>query len=500
MSAGAYAELEGRFRRIAHLEGAAAVLHWDSATMMPSGGAAARAAQLATLGRLSHEMLAEPGLGDLIGAAEARVGALDGWQARNLELMKRRWSRARAVAPKLVEALSHACSACEARWRDARGDNDYAALAPLLSEVVRLTRERAAALADALGLEPYDALLDGYDPGTRAAAVDRLFAALRAFLPALTEATLARQAAPPAPLVGPFPIDAQRRLAEQLMVHLGLEAEHSRLDVSHHPFSGGVPDDVRITTRYSEDDATAALMGVLHETGHALYERGLPRAWRHQPVGGAHGMSLHESQSLLIEMQVSRGRPFLAFLAPRLREWLGGSGSAWEVDNLHRLYARVARGLIRVDADELTYPAHVMVRYDLERRLLGGALDPADLPEAWAVAMREHLDIVPSDDRDGCMQDIHWYAGEFGYFPTYTMGAIAAAQLFAAATAQAPDISAGIARGEFGPLVAWLRDNVHRLGSRFERDELLRRATGRPLEVTAFEKHLRTRYLDNVSD
>jgi carboxypeptidase Taq len=284
------------------------------------------------------------------------------------------------------------------------------------------------------------------------------------------------------------------------MVHLGLEAEHSRLDVSRHPFSGGVPDDVRITTRYSEDDATGALMGVLHETGHALYERGLPLAWRDQPVGGAHGMSLHESQSLLIEMQVSRGRPFLAFLAPRLRVWLGGAGSAWEVDNLHQLDARVARGLIRVDADELTYPAHVMVRYDLERRLLGGALDPADLPEAWAVAMREHLDIVPTDDRDGCMQDIHWYAGEFGYFPTYTLGAIAAAQLFAAATVQVPDISAGIARGEFGPLVAWLRDNVHRLGSRFERDELLCRATGQPLEVTAFEEHLRARYLDNVSD
>ena len=500
MSAGAYAELEARFRRIADLEGAAAVLHWDSAAMMPSGGAEVRAAQLATLGRLSHELVAEPELGDLIGAAEARANTLDSWQARNLELMRRRWSRARAVGPDLVEALSRACSACEARWRQARGENDYATLAPLLGEVVRLTRERAAALADALGLAPYDALLDGYDPGCRAVEIDRLFTALRAFLPALIEAAVAHQAMlpPPRPLEGRFPIGAQRLLAEQLMAVLGLEPEHSRLDISHHPFSGGVPDDVRITTRYSEDDATGALMGVLHETGHALYERGLPPAWRGQPVGDAHGMSLHESQSLLIEMQVSRGRPFLAFLAPRLRERLSGSGAAWEVDNLHRLYTRVERGLIRVDADELTYPAHVMLRYDLERRLLGGDLDPTDLPEAWAAGMREHLGTAPANDRDGCMQDIHWYAGEFGYFPTYTMGAIAAAQLFAAATERMADAGAAIARGEFGPLVAWLRENVHRLGSRWERDELLRRATGRPLEIAAFENHLRTRYLDDA--
>jgi carboxypeptidase Taq len=276
---------------------------------------------------------------------------------------------------------------------------------------------------------------------------------------------------------------------------LGFDFEHGRLDISLHPFCGGVPDDVRITTRYNEDDFTQAVMAVIHETGHALYERGLPPAWRHQPVGQARGMSLHESQSLLMEMQASRSRQFIAFVAPLAREAVGGNGPAWDEGNLYRLYTRVKPDFIRVDADEVTYPAHVILRYRLERALIAGDMAVDDLPAAWNAGMKELLGIVPPSDREGCLQDIHWYDGAWGYFPTYTLGAMTAAQLFDAACRANPQIPTSIGRGDFVPLLAWLREHVHGHGARLSNRELLTRATGRPLDPAVFKRHLETRYL-----
>jgi carboxypeptidase Taq len=380
-------------------------------------------------------------------------------------------------------------------WRAAREADDFAALAPHLEEVVGLVREVAAAKAEAFGTTPYDALLDAYEPGLRAATIDPLFDQLEGFLPSFLAQTLARQAeAPPVVPEGPFPVEAQRALGRELMTRLGFDFEHGRLDESHHPFTGGVPDDVRITTRYTESNFSEALMAVLHECGHALYERGLPVAWRGQPVGTARGMVVHESQSLVVEMQACRGPQFLAYLAPRLRQAFDGDGVAWEVDNLRRLSQRVERGLIRVDADEVSYPLHIVLRYRLEQALLAGELAVAELPAAWAEGTKRLLGIVPPDDRDGCLQDIHWPGGDFGYFPTYTLGAIAAAQLFDAAKAAVPDILPGLERGDFAPLMGWLADNVHALGSLLPLEDLLVRATGRGLDVTTFERHLTTRY------
>ncbi|HYM33647.1 MAG TPA: hypothetical protein VEU47_20270, partial [Candidatus Cybelea sp.] len=299
----------------------------------------------------------------------------------------------------------------------------------------------------------------------------------------------------PLPLPGPFPVETQRALGLKFMTALGFDFEHGRLDVSLHPFTGGVADDVRITTRYADSDFARALMGVLHETGHALYELGLPNDWRHQPVGYARGMVLHESQSLLIEMQVCRSAEFLNYATPHIREAFGGDGAAWSQENLAAHSGRVERGLIRVDADEVTYPLHVVLRYRLERAMLAGDLQIADLPGAWTEGMRELLGVTPPDDRDGCMQDIHWPSGTFGYFPTYTLGAIAAAQLFDAARKADPAIVPGITRGDFRPLLAWLRVNVHGLGSLYGTDDVLRRATGAPLGVAAFKAHLERRYL-----
>ncbi|MBM3489071.1 MAG: carboxypeptidase M32 [Alphaproteobacteria bacterium] len=493
-----YRELESRFRRIAVLEGAEAVLHWDAATMMPKGGAQVRAEQIAGLKGLRHELLNHPALADLLSAAEAERAALDPWQRANLREMRRRWRHATALPADLVEASSKAASACEMAWREARPANDFAGLAPRLAEVVRLARERAAAKAAALDLSAYDALLDQYEPGLRQTAVDAVFGELMAFLPDLLGQAIARQRSLPAPLPlpGPFPLAIQRKLAERLMAALGFDFEYGRLDVSHHPFTGGVPDDVRLTTRYAEADFAGALMGTLHETGHALYERGLPVRWRHQPVGEAMGMAMHESQSLIVEMQACRSDAFIGFLAPLLAESFGGAAQAWAPANLARHYRRVARSPIRVDADEVSYPLHIVLRYRLERRLIDGSLTVAELPGAWADLMRELVGVVPPDDRDGCLQDIHWMGGDLGYFPTYTLGAIAAAQLFAAAQAAVPGLAAALARGDFRPLVGWLAQNVHVQGSLHESaDALLVAVTGRPLDVAAFRGHLVERYL-----
>jgi carboxypeptidase Taq len=256
-----------------------------------------------------------------------------------------------------------------------------------------------------------------------------------------------------------------------------------------------VPDDVRITTRYDERDFMSGLLGVLHETGHALYELALPKQWRYQPVGQARGMSTHESQSLLVEMQACRSREFLSFLAPAAKQAFGGEGPAWEAENLERIATRVARSLIRVDADEVTYPLHVILRYRLERALIAGDLALADLPGAWNDGMESLVGVRPPDDRDGCLQDIHWPGGAFGYFPTYTLGAMTAAQLFASAVAADPSITACLAHGDFGPLRRWLGEHVHAQGSRLSPRDLLVAATGKALDPSVFRAHLERRYL-----
>jgi carboxypeptidase Taq len=358
---------------------------------------------------------------------------------------------------------------------------------------LRLTREVAAIKAQALGVSDYDALLDQYEPDARSAAIDRVFDDLETLLPDILDRALARQSPPPALPPGPFPASAQKALGRTMMTALGFDFAHGRLDESLHPFCGGTPDDVRITTRYHEDSFMPGLMGVLHETGHALYERGLPAAWRHQPVGRARGMSIHESQSLLMEMQACRSRHFLAFAVPHMAAAFGGGG--WDADALYAANVRVAPGFIRVDADEVTYPLHVLLRYRLEKALIAGDLAVHDLPAAWNEGMQRLLGLTPPDDRLGCLQDIHWFDGAFGYFPTYTLGAMTAAQLFAAAVRAEPAILPGVERGDFMPLLAWLRREVHGFGAKLTTPELLKRATGQGLDVSAFLTHLEVRYL-----
>ncbi len=493
----AYADLEQRFHRWTALKDGRAVLEWDQAAMMPEGGAEARAEQMAALDVVCHGILADPATGDLLDRAAEAAGELDPWQRANLAEMRRLWVHATALEPALVEALTKSIGRAETVWRKARPAADFALALPALAELLGLVREAAAAKAAKLGVAPYEALVDEFEPGLTTAEIDRVFDDLAAFLPGLRAKALARQAARPAPLLpaGPFPIAGQIELSRRLMRAVGFDFEHGRLDTSLHPFCGGVADDVRITTRYREQEFVQGLMGVLHETGHALYERGRPPAWRYQPVGLARGMAIHESQSLLIEMQVCRGPEFLGFLGPLLREAFGAADDALATANLQRLYARVEPAFIRVEADEVCYPSHVILRYRLEKALIAGTLDLADLPGAWNEGMRDLLGIVPPTDREGCLQDIHWFVGAWGYFPTYTLGAMNAAQLYDAARRDQPEIPAAIARGDFKPLLAWLGEHVHSQASRWSSTELIARATGRPLDPAVFKAHLERRYL-----
>lgn len=472
------------------------MLNWDSAAVMPAGGGAARGDQLAVLAGLSHEMLTAPVVADDLGEAEA-APPQDEWEAANLRLMRRAHRRATALPLDLVERRTRVNSACEKVWREARRTDDFAMVAPSLVEVVELVRASASALAPALGLSPYDSLMDGFQGGVGVAEVEPVFARYEAFLAEVLPDIEARQAGegPALPLEGVFPADAQEGLCRHLSARAGLDYEHARLDRSTHPFCGGTPTDVRITTRYDEADPAMALMGVLHETGHALYERGLPATHARQPVGEAAGMAVHESQSLILEMQACRSDPFLGWLGPELHGTFGGAAAAFAPGNLRRLWRRVERGFIRVDADEVTYPAHVILRFRLERALVSGDLQVADIPGAWRDGMRGLLGVVPPDDRRGCLQDIHWYYGAFGYFPSYTLGAMAAAQFMAAARDEVDGLDEALGRGEVQPLTTWLRARVHAQGSRLGFNALMQSVTGTPLDTGHFERHIRARYL-----
>jgi len=492
----AYSDLAAHFGRASALGNAIGILQWDNDVMMPKGAAGTRAESLALLRVMHHGLTTDARIGGWLDAAEGEA-ELGDWERANLREIRRVWSVETALPSDLVEASSKAISACEMRWRQARAEADFAGLLPHLAEVLNLQRQIGRAKGEKLGLSAYDALLNDYEPGGSSAKIDALFDDLAVFLPGFLQEVLAAQAKRPqiADPQGPFAVEAQRALGLRMMAALGYDFERGRLDVSTHPFCGGADNDVRITTRYDEADFAKALMGVLHETGHALYEQGRPQAYLNQPVGAARGMSLHESQSLLMEMQACRSREFIAFAAPLMRESFGGSGPGWETDALWRRYTRVEPGFIRVDADEVTYPAHVILRYRLEKALIADEMPLSELPAAWNAGMKKLLGVTVPDDRLGCLQDVHWPSGGWGYFPTYTLGAMTAAQIFDAACRAVPDILPAIGRGDFAPLVGWLRANIHSKGSLLETDALLTQATGRPLDAGVFKAHLRRRYV-----
>ena len=481
MTTSAYLELERRWARLHRLDHLRAIAGWDRAAMMPAKGSEARAQALAEIESLLHRLRTEPDLATLLARAEDE--SLDDAQRANLREIRRDWKSSNALPEALVEAKSLATSRCEHAWQTQRPAGDWPGFLANFRDVLRLSREEAQRRADDSGLAPYDALMDQFEPGMTSAEVDAVFGDLQRWLPGLVRAVLDRQAneslVPPR---GPFPKAAQRALSLEVMRLLGFDFEAGRLDESAHPFSGGVPEDTRLTTRYREDDFVQSLMGTIHETGHARYEQNLPRERLGQPVARARSMAIHESQSLSFEMQLARSAAFVARLAPLVAAQLGAQ-EAFQAGNLHRLLTRVRPGLIRVDADELTYPAHVILRYGIERRLIEGEIEADDIPALWDEGMARLLGIdTRGDFANGCLQDVHWSAGLFGYFPCYTLGAMYAAQWFAAIRRTVGDLDARIGAGDLEPVFAWLRANIWQAASRWPTGELAVRASGAKLE------------------
>jgi carboxypeptidase Taq len=414
--------------------------------------------------------------------------------------MRRQRDHAIATPVTLISRLTKAASRAESRWLEARAQGKFEPFAPYLEEVLHLVRDKAALLGQALNLAPYDALVDEFSPGLTTADIDAMFKALSRRLPSLIrEAIAAQEGRNLLPLTGKFPAGKQRALAVEVMKAVGFPFDRGRLDESDHPFTEGVPGDIRVTTRFDADDVFTGLLGALHETGHAMYDLGLPQEWRDQPVGRDRGMALEESQSLLIEMIMCRSRPFVRYLQPLLTRHFGVAGAEWDVENIYGHLTRVQRGLIRVDADELTYPLHIMLRYELEKQLLAGELAVRDLPEAWNAGMEQRLGIRPANDVEGCLQDIHWAVGSFGYFPSYALGAVIAAQLYESLRAQLAGLDEQLAHGEFSGLFGWLRTNVYSLGAKVPVQELLKSATGKSLSATSFIRYVEAKYLESAA-
>ena len=490
----AYEQLADIFRRLHHLEHLQSLAYWDQAAKMPPGGSEARAAALAEVAGLMHRLRTDPTMRDAL--ERAADEHLSDFQRANLREMTREWRAANALPESLVQRLQLATSRCEHGWRRQRPANDWTGFLESFREVVAIAREQAERLSQTIGLRPYDALMDAYEPGMTCAQLDRLFGDLRTWLPGLVQRVRDKQAGETVLQPrGPFDLGAQHRLCEQVMRWLQFDFDGGRLDVSTHPFAGGVPEDVRLTTRYVESEFITSLYGAIHECGHGRYEQNRPRAWLGQPVSLGRSMGLHESQSLAFEMQLGRHPGFVAQLAPMIRDAFGDQ-PAFDTANLQRLVTRAEPGLIRVDADELTYAPHVILRYGIERRLIEREIEPEDIPALWDEGMAELLGLdTRGNYRDGPMQDVHWPEAMFGYFPCYTLGAMYAAQWFAAMRRERPDLDERIGAGDLIPVFDWLASRIWQVGSRYPTDELARRASGEALNPAHYRAHLEQRYL-----
>lgn len=488
----AWDELRARLRDAATLASVAQLLGWDQETCMPASAGESRAEQLALVGRLAHERATHAGIGELLATCEADATLVaDAAVADDLREIRRDWERGRRLPADLVaEAAATGSRALEA-WREARRTSDFDAFAPWLERQLDIARRKAACWGAPDGGDAYDALLHEYEPGMTGAALDGLFAPLREELTPLIAAVVASSRRPARVTAGvEVPVPVQRELCAHIVAALGFDGDAGRLDESTHPFACGIAaGDTRITTRYGSG-VLDAIGSTMHECGHALYEQGLPKGERHGlPSAEALGLGVHESQSRLWENHVGRSRPFWTWLGPLVRERCGLPDA--DDDALWAAANEVRPNLIRVESDEATYNLHVMLRFDLERALLRGDLAVADLPAAWNDRMRDDLGLEVPDDARGCLQDVHWAMGAIGYFPTYTLGTLYAAQLFEAAERDRPGLANGFAEGRFEPLLDWLRRSVHRHGRRVPAAELCRRVTGRDLDHAALLRHLR---------
>ncbi len=493
---GAVEALKTHLAPIVDLRHAAAVLSWDQQTHMPAGGGKARADQLATLTRIIHEMFTAARTRELLEAAERVVDRLDpdADESALVRMTRRDYDQATKLPAEFVAERRRAASVSMEVWRKARPANDFASFRPHLQQMVEYARRAA----DYLGYHehPYDALLDLYEPLMTSREVADLFARLRENTVPLVRAVAERGRAMDDTILR-HEYDEAKQEAFGLMVAqaFGYDLARGRLDRAPHPFATGFGrDDVRITTRFDRRFFSTAVFAIFHESGHAMYNQGVSPSLDRTPLSGGASLGVHESQSRMWENLVGRSRPFWQHFFPRLRELFPEQLAGVDVEAFYRAVNNVQASLIRTEADEVTYNLHIVLRFELEKALLEGALKVEDAPEAWRAKMHEYLGVVPPNDTDGVMQDIHWSGGSIGYFPTYTLGNVMAAQLFEAARRAHPGVTEEFARGEFGTLLGWLREYVHRHGRKFFPQDLLQRATGSRLAPEPYVRYLWTKF------
>ena len=492
--ADAYEEFLDRVRRIANLREAASLLHWDQEVMMPEGGTPARSQQLSTLSATRHELLTDEETGQLLETLEA--ADLDDEQAAAVREIRREYDRATQVPTDLVEEISATTSEAVPVWEEAKEEDDFSIFAPTLEKLVELRREYAAHIdPDA---DPYEVLFAEYEPYLDLSVAEDTLTTLRDELVPLVDAIRESSADPNTELFdGEFAADRQEDACRKALDLLGYDWDRGRLDTAPHPFSLGTQFDARVTTRYDEADALGSITSTIHEFGHANYTLGLPQDDYGTPLGKDRDLTVHESQSRLWENHVGRSRGFWKAFLPQLREQFPDALADAAVEDAYEATNQVYEdNLIRVEADELTYHMHIVVRFEIERELISGDLDVEDVPEAWNDKYEEYLGIRPDTDAEGCLQDIHWAHGSFGYFPTYSLGSVLAAQLFAAARRELDDLDEQIENAEFDGLNGWLRENVHQHGARYTTDELVELATGESFTPEYFLKYVKGKYGD----
>ncbi|HQS84821.1 MAG: hypothetical protein B7Y25_08120 [Alphaproteobacteria bacterium 16-39-46] len=500
----AYEHLKKRFAELSHLEGAAGILSKDAETAMAPGSAEDRSLQLQTLATIRHRFITDPNVQQWLREAEAHSSTLPIEDQRNLSLMKREWSESNTLSPELARELARLASEGSELHTKYKPSGDWSKMRDWYAHAFNTLRGVARAkMASSPGVfaSPYEALLDSFNPELKEETVVHAFATLEKALPALIQEAQKKQEQEPAPLPlqGPFPFDQVKELCDVLLKAIGFDFDRGRFDLCrHHPSCGGTADDTRITAQYHENDFLQAIYAALHEGGHALYEQSLPKAWRYQPAGYHLGMSIHESESRIIEVQACHTPEFFQFLEKQARKiFHRPDDSALSAQNLERLMNRVEPDFIRIEADEMTYPAHVILRQKLEKALLEETLQIDDLPKAWNEGMQTLLGITPPNHAQGCMQDMHWPSGAIGYFPAYTApgGDSGAAQLFAAACKAKPEIRDELTNGNFKPLREWLCANVYSKGALLTPDELFISATGELPNARYYLNHLSQRYL-----
>jgi len=484
----AYDDLLDHVRRLTYLRDADQVLGWDQQVMMPEGGTPARSKQSSALSSVTHDLLTDDEVGALVDDLEG--ADLDPGQAAVVREIRREHDRAVSVPNDLVEEISETASNALPVWEEARANDDFESFAPTLEKTVELKREYAAAIDP--DRDPYEVLFEEYEPYLGLDTAERVLGRLREELVELIDAIDDSETELAAPFSGEYDPDDQEGLARAALDDLGYDWDRGRLDAAPHPFSTGTQFDARVTTRYDPADPLDALGSTIHEFGHATYTLGLPDEHYGTPLGSSRDLSVHESQSRLWENHVGRSRPFWEWFTPRVEDHLAVDVSP------RRLYEAANRvdpdNLIRVEADELTYHLHIVLRFEIERDLVAGDLAVEEIPAVWNEKMEEYLGVRPETDSKGCLQDIHWTHGALGYFPTYSLGSVLAAQLYARADEAIDDLDGKIRDGEFDPLHEWLTENVHGHGCRYTTDELIREATGEPLTADYFLEYAREKF------